>query len=89
MILRDGRKLTEELAEDLAEETVQQARKKNLIPGGKSLSGDGSHSPSLRVRLPKDLKDDLDELADRRGKSTSSVARDAITQYVAQQKNVS
>ncbi len=42
-----GERLTEERAEQIAEEALAAARAKNLIPGGKSLSGKGDHSPAI------------------------------------------
>lgn len=81
--LRDGRRLTEELAEEIAERTLQNIRAKNLIPGGKSLNGDGSHSPVLQVRLPTALKLELQEKAKHEKRSASAVAREAIEKYLA------
>lgn len=43
--LLDGRRLTDELADKIARDAVSEAGRRNLIPGGKSLAGDGSHSP--------------------------------------------
>ena len=81
--LRDGRRLTEALAEQIAEEALANARAKNLIPGRKSLSGEGKHSPVVNVRVPEDVKDQLDKRAAAEGKSVSKIAREAITQYLA------
>lgn len=39
VILKDGRRLTNELADQIAEETMAEVRRRNLIPGGKSLPG--------------------------------------------------
>lgn len=81
--LRDGRRLTEALAEQIAEEALANVRAKNLIPGRKSLSGDGKHSPVVNVRIPEDLKDQLDKRAAAEGKTVSKIAREAIIQYLA------
>lgn len=81
--LPDGRQLTEELAEEIAAETLVEARLRNLIPGGKSLTGDGQHSPVLQVRLPQDLKDQLQLRAKEEHRSASAVAREAIEKYLA------
>lgn len=81
--LRDGRRLTEALAEQIAEEALANVRARNLIPGRKSLSGEGKHSPVVNVRLPEELKDQLDKRAAAEGKSVSKIAREAITQYLA------
>ncbi|HZM65245.1 MAG TPA: hypothetical protein VFC16_02970 [Nakamurella sp.] len=45
--LADGARLTEARAEQIAAEALAQARRRNLIPGGKSLNGDGTHSPRV------------------------------------------
>lgn len=81
--LRDGRRLTEALAEQIAEEALANARAKNLIPGRKSLSGDGKHSPVVNVRIPEGLKDQLDKRAAAEGKTVSKITREAIIQYLA------
>lgn len=81
--LRDGRRLTEALAEQIAAEALANARAKNLMPGRKSLSGDGKHSPVVNVRIPEGLKDQLDKRAAAEGKTVSKITREAIIQYLA------
>jgi len=54
-ILKDGRRLTNELADQLAEETLAEMRRRNLVPGGKSLSGGNVHSPRVQFRVPENL----------------------------------
>lgn len=54
--LLDGRRLTNELADKMARQGVAEARRRNLIPGGKSLGGDGSHSPRVQFRVPESLR---------------------------------
>lgn len=54
--LRDGRRLTNELAEKLAAQTLAEARRRNLVPGRKSLSGGAVHSPRVQFRLPDSLR---------------------------------
>ena len=41
--LNDDRRLTEELAEQLSEQTLAEVRRRNLVPGRKSLSGGDVH----------------------------------------------
>lgn len=82
-ILRDGRRLTDELADELAEQGVAEARRRNLIPGGKSLSGDGSHSPVVRFRVPATVSDALHARADAEGRSESAIAREALERYLS------
>lgn len=61
---------------------LMEQRLQNLVPGRKSLSGDGTHSPSLQIRLPEELRDELNERAAQEGVSVSKVARRALEQYL-------
>src|SRR5664279_2181123 len=81
--LRDGTRLTEELAEQMAREAVADARRRNLIPGRKSLSGDGSHSPRVQFRVPESLLAAAEAKAAEEGISLSTLARDALAHYLA------
>lgn len=51
---------------------------RNLVPGGKSLSGDGKHSPIVQVRLPEHVRNELTERARARGVSVSKYTRELI-----------
>jgi hypothetical protein len=74
--LPDGRRLTERLAEQLAEETVRRR-------GGRpSLSGRAAESPQLGVRLPPDLNRRLRARAAAEGKKPSQIVREALERYV-------
>jgi predicted HicB family RNase H-like nuclease len=77
-----GERLTDERAAQIAEEALAEARLRNLIPGGKSLSGDGSHSPRVQFRVPQQLHDDAERAAREEGVSLSTLARRALEQYV-------
>ncbi len=79
----DGRRQTNELAEQLAEETLAEARSRNLVPGRKSLSGSGIHSPRVRFRLPDSLRSAADKRAAEEGVSLSVLARHALKHYLA------
>lgn len=81
--LPDGRRLTEDLAEDLSRQGVAEARRRNLIPGGKSLSGDGRHSPTVQFRLPETLRAAAEARAAAEGVSLSALAREALEHYLA------
>jgi hypothetical protein len=81
-ILKDGRRLTNELADQIAEETLTQVRRRNLIPGGKSLSGGGVHSPRVQFRVPEDLRTQAERVAKDEGVSLSALARHALEDYV-------
>ncbi len=81
-ILRDGRRLTNELAEQLARETLVEVRRRNLVPGGKSLSGDGSHSPRVQFRVPQKLRAAAEARAVEKGVTLSTLARQALEHYL-------
>ncbi len=50
----------------------------NLVPGGKSLSGDGSHSPTIRVRVSGQMHAELTALASARGTGVSKLVRELL-----------
>ncbi len=81
--LRDGRRLTNELADKMAREGVAEARRRNLIPGGKSLGGDGSHSPRVQFRVPESLRAAAEAKAAAEGVSLSVLFREALEHYLA------
>jgi predicted HicB family RNase H-like nuclease len=81
--LKDGRRLTPELAEQLERAGVNEARRRNLIPGRKSLSGDGSHSPRVQFRVPDTLREAAETRAAKEGVSLSVLAREALEHYLA------
>ena len=81
--LKGGRRLTDELAEQLAREGVVEARRRNLIPGRKSLAGDGSHSPRVQFRVPEPLRAAAEAKAAEEGVSLSVLAREALEHYLA------
>lgn len=81
--LLDGRRLTDELATKIARDAVAEARRRNLIPGGKSLAGDGSHSPRVQFRVPESLRAAAEAKAAAEGVSLSVLAREALEHYLA------
>jgi len=81
--LLDGRRLTNELAEKMAREGAAEARRRDLIPGGKSLAGDGSHSPRVQFRVPESLRAAAEAKAAAEGVSLSVLAREALEHYLA------
>lgn len=82
MRLPDGRRLTNELAEQLAERTLVEARRRNLVPGRKSLSGGGIHSPRVQFRVPDSLRSAAEKRAAEEGVSLSVLAREALQHYL-------
>ncbi len=81
--LHDGRRLTEVLAEKLAQQAQDEIRRRNLVPGRKSLSGAGQHSPTIRVRVPEQLREKAERRAADEGLSLSALTREALEHYLA------
>lgn len=84
-VLPDGSRLTEARAEELAD--AAERRRANLIPGRKSLSGNGAHSPVIQVRVPADLQHELIHIADSRGVSLSKAVRDILAKSVGSKRS--
>jgi hypothetical protein len=80
-VLPGGRRLTEEVAEQIADDVVAR-RHPNLVPGRKSLSGGGKHSPVVQARLPESTYDRFRRLAEARHVSLSTIAREAVEEYL-------
>jgi hypothetical protein len=78
----DGEELTEERAEQMAEESLAEIRRRNLVPGGKSMSGGRKHSPVVQFRVPETMEDALDAQAEREGTTRSKLARKALDEYL-------
>ena len=78
-----GQRLTEQDARQLAERTLEGARRRNLIPGRKSLSGAGRHSPRVQFRVPDAVLQQAEERARIEGVSLSTLAREALARYLA------
>ena len=75
-----GERLTEDRAAQIAEERFE---KSNLIPGGKSLSGPGVHSPVVQVRVSYATRARLEEIARARKMSVSKLSRQVLDQFVS------
>jgi hypothetical protein len=84
-----GRRVTNAGAERMATEAEQRVntRLANLIPGGKSLSGDGRHSPIVQTRVPTVIHAKLQAIADARHVSVSKVLREAIDEFVEREES--
>jgi hypothetical protein len=87
----DGKRFTEADASAMADELERTAHERaaNLIPGGKSLSGDGSHSPVLQARVPAQVRARFDAIAERRGVRPSRLLREAIDQLIEREEGLS
>lgn len=57
---------------------LTRVRAKNLLPGGKSLSGDRKHSPVVQVRVSEHTRDKLQAIAKARGMSVSKLSRKVL-----------
>lgn len=77
-----GERLTEARAEAIAAEALRAIRARNLTPGRKSLSGDGSHSPTVQYRVPTELRQQAEQLAQRTGLTVSKIGRLALEEYL-------
>jgi predicted HicB family RNase H-like nuclease len=77
-----GERLTEARAAQLARDTLAEARRRNLIPGRKSLTGGAVHSPRMQFRVPQDLREEAERRAAAEGKTVSALAREALEQYL-------
>ena len=77
-ILSDGRRLNDEFAAEIAARALAAKRRQNLIPGRKSLSGDGKHSPVVQFRLAVGDLEYISRLVERNGQTISAFARQAL-----------
>ena len=78
-----GHELRESAVEALAAATLEEVRRRNLVPGRKSLSGDGSHSPRVQFRVPESVIAEAERRAEQDGVSLSTLARTALVHYLA------
>ena len=83
VIVRDGRRLTEDELDALVDRAERLGPPPGLVPGGKSLSGDGSHSPLFTIRLDKATTQAVRERARREGKSPAKLLRQIVVAHVA------
>jgi hypothetical protein len=68
----------------LAAQTLREIRTRNLVPGRKSLGGEGKHSPVIQFRGPAHLRDAVEARAQAGELSVSGVARRALESYLAE-----
>jgi predicted HicB family RNase H-like nuclease len=80
--LPDGTRLTEQRAEQLAGQALAEIRRRNLVPGRKSLSGGSVHSPRVQFRVPEEIRERAEQRAAAEGKSLSALAREALEHYL-------
>jgi hypothetical protein len=75
--LANGRRLTEQIAEELAQRALARHR------GRPSVTGESARTPSLTVRVPPETRTALEELAKAQGKRLADVSREALDEYVS------
>jgi predicted HicB family RNase H-like nuclease len=80
--LADGTRLTEEVAVQIAEETLRSV-------GRPSLSGARRRSPQIAFRVPLAVRDQAAEVAAQEGKTVSELAREALEQRLARSRRAS
>ncbi len=73
-----GERITEARARELAEVALHRAG-----AGRPSLTGPGRRSPEVKARVPIELRDRLQAVAQQRGVSTSELVREALDRYLA------
>jgi hypothetical protein len=72
-----GKRLTDAEAKRVADDVLSRT------PGRPSLSGAKETSPSLTVRLPKQDRARLEQVAAKRGRRPSEVVREALDDYLS------
>jgi hypothetical protein len=78
--LPSGRRLTDDLVDELVLEARQRA-------GRPSLSGGPESSPRIAFRVPREVKAELEGIAAAEGKSFSEVSREAIESYLIRHRS--
>ena len=76
-------RLTDEGAAALTASTLAAARRANLLPGRKSLTGGTVHSPKVQFRVPESLAVKAESRAKAEGTTVSALAREALERYLA------
>lgn len=75
--LADGRRLSEQVAEELAQRALARHR------GRPSVTGENARTPSLTVRVAPETRTALEQLARAQGKRLADVSREALDEYVS------
>lgn len=76
--LKNGTRLTNKRAEQIAEDVLRRRR------GRPSLTGDAQTSPRVSFRIPEQLRRIADERARREGRTVSDLAREALEHFLAE-----
>jgi hypothetical protein len=75
--LADGRRLTDNIAEQIATRALARHRGRPSVTGGQQ------RTPSLTVRVPRPTREALEKLAKAQGRRLSDVSREALDEYVS------
>jgi hypothetical protein len=84
-VTRSGMVLTEEIAEQMAEEIERNPPDPSELERryvGRPSLGPAGHSPRVSFRVPPDLHKAAWARADKEGRSLSDLAREAFTRYM-------
>lgn len=82
IVMFEGERLTEARAQEVADDVLAEVRRRNLRPGGKSLTGGSAVSPVLQVRVPRELKDSLERESKSRNIGLSKLVRSILEGHV-------
>ncbi len=74
----NGNRLTEQRAQDIAEETLATVRR-----GRPSLRRGSVHSPQISVRVTEAIRDQTAQRARAEGRTVSELTREALERYLA------
>lgn len=80
-VVYQGVPLTDKRVEEIVE-NLRAVSEANLIPGGKSLSAPGVHSPRVSYRVPEDVLDAAERQSDAEGITLSKLGRKALIEYL-------
>ena len=78
---KKGVRITDARARAIAKEMHAQ------VLGRPSLTGKAAHSPEIKARVPEKLKEKLQKEAERQGRTTSELIRQALEFYLANPKS--
>ena len=73
---QDGKRITNKRAESIIEEVIATAA------GRPSLTGPAVRSPEIKARVPKKLKEELEQFAIKSGQTPSALIRKALEEFL-------
>ncbi|MGO1638922.1 hypothetical protein [Ancrocorticia populi] len=81
-LTRDGERIDQDLIDTLSAIAEESGPPSGLIPGGKSLSGQGKHSPRIQVVLSEQVAEEVRERAEAEDMSVSRWVRRLVENEV-------